>query len=613
MPQPGFRALRRVLPTSLHPGHYVFAAVLLLRVVALIRLSASPLLFPSGSDMQFYDQWATEILKGHWTDHRAFYGLPLYPFSLAAIYWAFGHSPFLPGLCQGLFDAGTALLIYKLIGRLICSWPDVSVKAARITAAAGGLGWGVFVPAQGYSVILMPTAAAVFVFWFAVWVIVRRQSAFPPWACVCLGVLIGITAMGVATVLFLLPLLLAAIIFRPCSLGSKTAAITALVLGAAAGTSPCWIHNYFVAKDPVFLSAHGGINLWLGNNPEATGYPSFPGLHAGQTQMLRDSIDIAETAVGRQLKRAEVSAYWSAKARDYIVHNPVRWLALMARKFGNFANAFEYDDVGILPALRQHRIIFPGLHFGLVAALAVPGLLFSWRTCTSTRWIAAAIALYVIAIIPVFVTERYRLAVVPGLLIFAAVGLQRLWRFSSARRHRDAGIYMALVALAAFVVSLPRHDPSLWALEAYNSGRLALENKDFATAGRDLQRAHALAPANPETNLALGNLRHAQGDPEEARPFYEAALQTDPKHKGALNNLGVLALENNQPDRAAAYFRRALELEPHNAKTHYLLAKALVATGNRSEARNEVTRAVELDPVQPEFKSLQDQLRDNGD
>jgi tetratricopeptide (TPR) repeat protein len=612
MPSTGIRALQRILPASLDVGHYVFAAVLLLRLVALIRLSGSPFLLPSGSDMQFYDQWATEIVKGRWTDHRAFYGLPLYPFCLAAIYWVLGHSPFLPGLCQGLLDAGTALLIYKLVFRVAGSWPDVSAKATRITAAAAAIGWGLFVPAQGYSIILMPTAAAVFAFWLVIWLVVRRQSPYSPSAAICLGTLVGITAMGVATVLFLLPLLMAAIILRLPNPGGRAAAIAALSLGVAAGTSPCWLHNYLVARDPVFLSAHGGINLWLGNNPEATGYPRFPGLHAGQVQMLRDSIDIAETANGRPLKRAEVSAYWSAKARDYIAQNPMRWLALMLRKLGNFANAFEYDDVGILPALRQHRIIFPGIRFGLVAALAVPGLLFSWRSSASARWIAAAISLHVLAVIPIFVTERYRLPVVPGLLVFAAIGLQRLWRFSSSGHLLNAGIYLGVLGLAAVGVSFPRHDPSLWALEAYNSGRLALENKDFPVADRELQRAHALAPGNPETNLALGNLRHAEGDSAQAHTFYEAALQADSKHKGALNNLGVIALEENQPERAAAYFRRALELEPHNAKTHYLLAKALAMAGNRSEAINEAARAVELDPVQPEFKSLQDQLRDNG-
>ena len=166
--------------------------------------------------------------------------------------------------------------------------------------------------------------------------------------------------------------------------------------------------------------------------------------------------------------------------------------------------------------------------------------------------------------------------------------------------------------MSAWFVTLPRHDPSLWALGAYNSGRFALETNNLPLAELHLQRAHTLVPANAETNLALGNLRLAQGDSTAARTSYEAVLKIDPKHKAALNNLGVLALNENQPADAASYFQRALLLEPHNAKTHYLLAKALDLAGNRDDARAEAARAVELDPVQPEFKALQDQLAGNG-
>src|SRR4029077_5643388 len=95
--------------------------------------------------------------------------------------------------------------------------------------------------------------------------------------------------------------------------------IVYVVVGIALGTSPCWIHNYFIAKDPVALSAHSGINFWIGNNPEANGYPRFPpGLRAGQAAMLEDSIPQAEAAAGRPLTHAEVSAYWSNKAKAYV-------------------------------------------------------------------------------------------------------------------------------------------------------------------------------------------------------------------------------------------------------------------------------------------------------
>src|SRR5205814_8597886 len=121
-----------------------------------------------------------------------------------------------------------------------------------------------------------------------------------------------------------------------------------LLAGLAVGMSPCWIHNYFIAKDPVLLSAHSGINFWIGNNPEATGYPRFPpGLRSGQAAMLQDSIDRAEAAAGHPLKRAAVSKYWSQQASNYIAAHFGDWLKLVARKLRNFWSAFQYDDLSV--------------------------------------------------------------------------------------------------------------------------------------------------------------------------------------------------------------------------------------------------------------------------
>ena len=600
---------RRVWPDSLGPIHYVFAAVFLFRLVVLIRLTGSPLFLPSGSDMQFYDNWAKQILHGNWTDHQAFYGLPLYPFLLAVLYRIFGYSPFVPGFFQGCFDAGTAALIYQITVRLMARGTGGS-NASKVTGILAAAGWCFFLPAQAYSIILMPTAGATFVFWLLVWQLVRPEIPPSPLRCLASGLLLGFAAMGVASILLLLPLFIFAIAFRKASTGRPAQLIATLLAGVAVGTAPCWIHNCFVARDPVFLSAHGGINFWLGNNPEATGYPRFPGLHAGQGQMLRDSIDQAETAVGRSLKRSEVSRYWSAKARDYIKASPGRWLQLLARKAANFWNAFEYDDLGVIVNLREHGVLFPGLHFGLIAVLGLAGAVVTWRAFPQSRWVGAAVALQFLAILPVFVTERYRLAVIPGLLILGALGLHRLWASFSATNYRNAALQLGVTALSAFVVAIPRDDPSLWALDAYNAGRFALETNNLAAAEHHLQRAHDLVPDNAETNFALGNLRFAQGNSAAARSFYETTLRIDSKHKGALNNLGVLALNENEPARAVDFFQRALSLEPREPKAHYLLARALDLAGNRDQARIEAARAIELDSSQPEFKALQEQLKE---
>ncbi len=379
------------------------------------------------------------------------------------------------------------------------------------------------------------------------------------------------------------------------------------------GTSPAWLHNRFVAHDPVFLSAHSGVNFWIGNNPSANGYPHFPpGLRAGQKAMLADSITGAETAAGRPLKRSEVSAFWSAKAQAYIRAHPGEWTRLLLTKVANFWNAFQYDDLSIVSSLREQGVTFPGIGFGLVAALALPGMLFAVFLVPGSRWILAAVLLHMASLLSVFVTERYRLAAVPGLLLFAAFGLREFWRHCITSRYRPAALYAVLLAIATWAVSVRRGDAELWALEPYNSGLHALEANDLDVAEKKLTLAHAYSPQNAEANFALGNLRLARGDRVRAALCYQETLALDAHHKGALNNLGVLALESGQADRAAQFFERALALDPADAKSHYLLARAALDAGDIPRARAEVDKALEIEAGQPVFIEFRKQVLDRA-
>jgi tetratricopeptide (TPR) repeat protein len=456
----------------------------------------------------------------------------------------------------------------------------------------------------------MPAVWLVFVFWFVVWRIVRTETGPTARECLFLGLLMGATAMAVATILFLAPLLLAASFLRRKTGNSHSwrrfsFSAAFLLCGTIAGISPCWIHNYIVARDPVVLSAHSGINFWIGNNPDANGYPRFPpGLRAGQAAMLEDSITSAEAAAGRPLKRAEISAFWSAKAKNYIAGHPSEWLRLLLIKSRNFWSAFQYDDLSIITSLREQHVILPGLYFGVVAALGIPGMLLVWRRAPLSRWITAAILLHMASLMTVFVTERYRLPVVPGLLIFAAFGLSLFWRGIISREYLQSAAYLGLLCASTIFVSCPQRNPSLWALDAYNSGWQALESGNLALAAMKLSLAHSYVPTNPETNFALGDLKLAEGDRSAAAAFYFATLKFDQNHRGALNNLGVMALEEHKYDAAETWFRRVLYVDPRNAKAHFLLARTLLAKGDHEEAQREIDIAVRLSPNQREFKEL---------
>jgi hypothetical protein len=620
------KIFQRIREYSPGPATYLFAGVFLLRLLVLARLTASPFLLPTRGDMHFYNDWAQRILRGELTDHVAFYGLPGYAYLLAFLYKLFGYTPFIPGLLQALLDSGTAVLIYWFTLRVFPTerrtsagpttrgWRFIATREPEVVAVIAALGWAFFVPAQAYSAILMPTAWFVFAFWFVVWRTVRKDSGPTPKECLLLGMLVGLTAVTVATILFLIPLVVAALFLKrkanngqPWCRFSLGAAL--LFFGVVAGTSPCWIYNYFVARDPVVLSAHSGINFWIGNNPKANGYPRFPpGLRAGQAAMLEDSITTAESAAGHSLKRSEVSAYWSRKARNYIANHPSEWLGLLLTKLRNFWNAFQYDDLSIITSLREEHVILPGLYFGIVAAFAIPGMLLGWRFSPVSRWLTAAILLQMMAVLTVFITERYRLPIVPGLLVFAAFGLSIFWRNFVARQYGRAAGYLTLLVASIIAISWPQHDPSLWALDAYNSGWQALESGNLTLAEQKLSVARSYVPTNPETNFALGNLKLAQGKNGAAFSFYLATLKYDENHRGALNNLGVMALDANRYDVAEMWLQRAERLDPRNAKTHFLLAKVSLAKGNRPAAQLEIDTAIRLRPGQREFKQLRQQI-----
>lgn len=467
----------------LSPVQWLFLLTLSVRLYVVARLSAMPFFIPDGGDMKFYSDWGLRVAHGILTDHQAFYGLPGYPFLLGFLYKILNFDrlgvSILAGLIQSLADAFTSVFIWKIAQEAFRGKPDEhGLSPGNAIGGLAAIGWALYQPAQTFTAVLMPTSLAVAVYWYSVWVLMRRRgggfSIWAPWLPI--GVLIGFESMIVATILFLIPMALVAIFLRfrqglgdpgtsaPArSLFRPIAAAALLIAGLYAGSAPCWLHNYLIAREPVMLSAHSGLNFYIGNNPYATGYPRIPpGMSAGQEGMLRDSITLAEKSEGRPLKHYEVSRFWSARAHDYIATHRLDWLRLMGRKFVNFWNSFQYDDLSLITLFDNAGVLVPGPRFGLVAALGIPGLLlvlFSRRR--SMGWVVAAVLLHMGALMPVFVTERYRLAAVPGLLLLGAYGLREFWSFLNLgllgprHRLRDSGPHGRLLHRHSSCRSLP--------------------------------------------------------------------------------------------------------------------------------------------------------------
>jgi tetratricopeptide (TPR) repeat protein len=109
-------------------------------------------------------------------------------------------------------------------------------------------------------------------------------------------------------------------------------------------------------------------------------------------------------------------------------------------------------------------------------------------------------------------------------------------------------------------------------------------------------------------NFAQGNLQVALGNKRGAKSFFFAALLLDPKHVGAFNNIGLLALEEEKWEMAARCFRHALEQTPNDPKLHYLLARSELKNGKLLVAEEEIARALRGDARRSEYLQLKRQI-----
>jgi tetratricopeptide (TPR) repeat protein len=92
----------------------------------------------------------------------------------------------------------------------------------------------------------------------------------------------------------------------------------------------------------------------------------------------------------------------------------------------------------------------------------------------------------------------------------------------------------------------------------------------------ELRRVVQLKPEYVEARLRLADLLFANGNLEEAKMHYTAALGANPKLAIAHNNLGRLYLAQGQISQAIVQFGEALRLNPDykEAEENLRVAKA---------------------------------------
>ena len=539
-----------------------WAILLFAAVVRLAHLAAvfdAPFVRQLALDSQEYDRWAREIVAGDWLGSAPFFQAPLYPYLVAALYALFAAAPVTVHLAQ--------------IAAAIAGCAALMACGRRFGGPALGLVTGAFFalyqPFWFHDVQLLKESFATSGVCLLLLLLAEARHSDSGRLWLGAGAVAGGVALLRENMLLVVPFLLPLAWMRG-SPGKRRLARAALFLcGVALPLLPVAARNAALAAGAeTFLptTSQGGVNFWIGNNPQADGTyrPLVPGKQIPAYER-EEARRLAERAMGRNLAAGEVSRYWLGRALAWARQHPADFLRLEWRKLRLYWSGYEWPDAvdyywmkSISPPLG-----WPGLEFMATAILALAGAVLVRRELGlwSPVWLFELG--WMVTTVAFFLFSRYRLPAVPGLLLLAAVPVVRtgaLWR---AGRRGTALAASALVAAVWAAPHLAGYEPRVDLVE-FNLGRLAEERGDGEAAANHYERALAADPRHLSATLNLGNLAARAGDYPRALKRFEAAVEIAPDSDDAQANLGGARLALGDFEGARRALARALELNPEN-------------------------------------------------
>ncbi len=511
-------------------------------------------------DAFFFNNWAQDIIsRGAWLGGDAVFFIgPLYAYFLAVIYALIGPQLAVVRLVHIALEVGSALFIYGFARRAVGERP----------AKVAGAIWVFYVPAIFFSSLVLPVSLDVFLITGSFYLLARGVDG-RRWTFAGAGALLGLAALDRSNLLVFAAVAVPIFLIYIRRLGWRR--VAAYFVPLAAIVLAVTLRNAVVGGDFVPVSSQGGLNFYLGNSPGANGvYWNLGEVYQGRPEELnRDmATRVAEEREGRTMKPSEVSRWWLLNALAWLREYPGDAAKLYWRKFRLLVNDYEVSlnvDFYFMKFITPfHRLQIPW--FGFIFPFGVMGLAMGWRRSPFARTMGAVfVAAYGLSVMIFFVSARYRLPMVPMLIIFAGVGLVRyydLWR--GWRWRRAAALTAAALAMGAF---------SMWPMP-------------------DIKRDGAFG----QSYYRYGKFYFDEGKYEEAVSYFHKSTMLVPEMYQGFVMLGIAYEKVGQPDTALAVFWRGTVAAPDKAAMHFNFGLALARSGRLPEAAKALAHAVELEP-----------------
>jgi hypothetical protein len=194
---------------------------------------------------------------------------------------------------------------------------------------------------------------------------------------------------------------------------------------------PTW-HNFQVEHRLKFVTTTGDYNLYIGNNPQATGvYQKVPA-------ELLQRVDSGQTT-------------YLAEVGRFVLNQPLSWLGLMGRKtilylVGSDLELGSNENFYFWGEQFSYVLSLLPLRYELISLLSLLGVRYVWQQRAMLLFLCYGI--YMLGTILFFVQARFRMPLVPILILISTAAV-----FEFYRRYR-AGDKAILVVVVGLVLAL---------------------------------------------------------------------------------------------------------------------------------------------------------------
>jgi 4-amino-4-deoxy-L-arabinose transferase-like glycosyltransferase len=561
-----FSAINWLAPVS------IFFIALVVRLAITFELKeTSPLFEYPIIDAMVYDRLARVFADtGQWGETGAFYQPPLYPLFLAGIYKVWGGSYLWPRIIQSLLGTASCLVLNNIGSRF----------AGKFTGWIAGIICAFYGPLIYFEMELMAPTLTVFLSLLGLSLLYSGLEKQQLLFLFISGIITGLAIITWPLVgLFACAGAVTVIIKYKNDLRKCLLPAMAIIIGAILPVIPISFLN-FAKGQAVIISSNGPITFYAANNIDWENTVLFrPGYNWEKIVTLPYRLHSAE-----EIRKIGKSNIYISEVINYIKQNPYRYVKAEMKKLSQLFYGFEIMNPTDIYFFKQFspildKLIFQNkflkFPFGVLFPFAMVGIFFGIKLKKENNILFLMYLLFgCFGLLLFCVSARFRLIIIPLLILYAALGIQEIFSMFTKRHNKNliAFVFSYLVCFFALANIEIFHQQELFERPVVKSQNYFAIGRVMIRQGRNedalpwLMKAVKIDTNYSDAWVDLGRAKYSLGDRNGAIEAMLKAHQVAPDYPLPLFNLAIFYDHpTGNSDRAKFYFKEFL----NSAENYY--------------------------------------------